>query len=113
MTDTVFGKIIAGEIPSERVYEDEHCIVINDINPAAPVHVLIIPKQSIAMLSEATLDDQALLGHLLLVVGKVAEQLGVADGYRVIINNGADGGQTVFHLHIHLIAGYKMTEGQL
>lgn len=113
VTDSVFGKIVAGEIPSERLYEDEHCIVINDINPAAPVHVLVIPKKSIAKLSDASSGDQALLGHLLLVVSKMAEQLNVADGYRVIINNGANGGQTVFHLHIHLIAGYKMTEGQL
>lgn len=111
--NTIFGKIVAGEIPSERLYEDDHCIVINDINPAAPVHVLIIPRKPIEKLSDASVEDQALLGHLLLVVAKVAEQLNVADGYRVIINNGADGGQTVFHLHIHLIAGHKMTEGQL
>lgn len=111
MADTIFGKIIAGEIPSERLYEDEQCIVIKDINPLAPVHVLVIPKKPIEKLSDASSEDQALLGHLLLVVGKVAEQLGVADGYRVIINNGVKGGQTVFHLHLHIIAGVTMQEG--
>lgn len=110
MADTIFGKIIAGEIPSERLYEDEQCIVIKDINPLAPVHVLVIPKKPIEKLSDASSEDQALLGHLLLVVGKVVEQLGVADGYRVIINNGVKGGQTVFHLHLHIIAGVTMQE---
>ena len=111
--DTVFSKIIAGEIPAEKLYEDEYCIAISDINPAAPVHVLVIPKKPLAMLSAADDSDQALLGHLMLVVAKVAQQLGVADGYRVIINNGADGGQTVFHLHIHIIAGFEMKESDM
>tara|TARA_S200000501_G_scaffold315917_1_gene308452 strand:- start:11630 stop:11968 length:339 start_codon:yes stop_codon:yes gene_type:complete len=111
--DTVFGKIIAGEIQAEKLYEDEHCIVIPDINPAAPVHLLVIPKKPLAMLSEADEDDQLLLGHLMLVVAKMANQLGVADGYRVIINNGAGGGQTVFHLHIHIIAGFEMKESDM
>jgi len=113
MTDTVFAKIIAGEIPSNKLYEDEHCIVIPDINPVAAVHVLVIPKKPIKMLSEAGAEDQALLGHLMLTVGKVAEQLGVSEGYRVIINNGADGGQTVFHLHLHIIAGLAMNEADM
>ena len=113
MTDTVFGKILAGEIPAERLYEDEHCIVINDAYPQAPVHVLIIPRKPIAKLSDSSAEDQALLGHLMLVVSKMAEQLGVSDGFRVIINNGDKGGQTVFHLHIHLIAGYEMKEAGL
>ncbi len=113
MTDTVFAKIIAGEIPSNKLYEDEHCIVIPDINPVAAVHVLVIPKKPIKMLSEASAEDQALLGHLMLTVGKVAEQLGVSEGYRVIINNGADGGQTVFHLHLHIIAGLAMKEADM
>ena len=113
MTDTVFAKIIAGEIPSKKLYEDEHCIVIPDINPVAAVHVLVIPKKPIKMLSEASAEDQALLGHLMLTVGKVAEQLGVSEGYRVIINNGADGGQTVFHLHLHIIAGLAMKEADM
>ena len=113
MTDTVFAKIIAGEIPSNKLYEDEHCIVIPDINPVAAVHVLVIPKKPIKMLSEASAEDQALLGHLMLTVGKVAKQLGVSEGYRVIINNGADGGQTVFHLHLHIIAGLAMNEADM
>lgn len=113
MADTIFGKITRGEIPAEKLYEDEHCIAINDINPQAPVHVLIIPKKPIEMLSNATADDQALLGHLMLVLAKIAEQLDVADAYRVIVNNGAGGGQTVFHLHLHLIAGLEMQEAGL
>ena len=113
MAETIFGKIVAGEIPADKLYEDEHCIAINDINPQAPVHVLVIPKQAIAKLSDAGAQDQALLGHLLLAVAKVAEQLGIADGYRVIINNGAGGGQTVFHLHLHIIGGFKMGEGMV
>ena len=113
MTDTIFGKIISGEIPSEFIYEDEHCIAINDINPQAPVHVLVIPKQAIPRLVDAQVDDQALLGHLLLAANKVAAQLGVADAFRLLINNGEDAGQTVFHLHLHIIAGRTFTEGQM
>jgi histidine triad (HIT) family protein len=113
MSDTIFGKIVTGEIPADKIYEDDHCVAINDINPQAPVHVLIIPKKSIAMLSESSADDQALLGHLLLVTAKLAKQLGVEAGFRTIINNGAQGGQTVFHLHVHLIAGYAMSEGMV
>ncbi|MEH6517289.1 MAG: histidine triad nucleotide-binding protein [Halioglobus sp.] len=113
MTDTIFGKIISGEIPSEFIYEDEHCIAINDINPQAPVHVLVIPKQAIPRLVDAQVDDQALLGHLLLAANKVAAQLGVADAFRLLINNGEDAGQTVFHLHLHIIAGRTFTEGEM
>ena len=113
MTDTIFGKIISGEIPSEFIYEDEHCIAINDINPAAPVHVLVIPKRGIPRLVDAQPDDQALLGHLLLAAGKIAEQLGVADAFRLIINNGEGAGQTVFHLHLHIIGGRAFTEGRM
>jgi len=113
MTDTIFGKIISGEIPSEFIYEDEHCIAINDINPAAPVHVLVIPKRGIPRLVDAQPDDQALLGHLLLAAGKIAEQLGVADAFRLIINNGKGAGQTVFHLHLHIIGGREFTEGRM
>lgn len=111
MSDTVFGKIIAGEIPAPKVYEDDHCIVINDISPQAPTHVLIIPKKAIARVAEASEDDQALLGHLMLVAGKVAKQLGVGDAFRLIVNNGEGAGQTVFHLHIHLLAGRAFAEG--
>ncbi|NNL57196.1 MAG: histidine triad nucleotide-binding protein [Pseudomonadales bacterium] len=113
MSTTIFGKIIAGEIPADKLYEDEHCIAINDINPQAPVHVLLIPKKPIAKLSDAVAQDQALLGHLLLAVGRIAEQLGIAEGYRVIINNGSGGGQTVFHLHLHIIGGRTFGEGMV
>lgn len=113
MSDTIFGKIISGEIPSEFLYEDEHCIAINDINPQAPVHVLVIPKQSIPRLVDAQLNDQALLGHLMLVAGKLAQQLGVGDAFRLVVNNGADAGQTVFHLHLHIIGGRAFAEGHM
>jgi histidine triad (HIT) family protein len=113
MSDTIFGKIISGEIPSEFLYEDEHCIAINDINPQAPVHVLVIPKRGIPRLVDAQPDDQQLLGHLMLAAGKVAEQLGVADAFRLIVNNGAGAGQTVFHLHLHIIAGREFAEGHM
>ncbi|MCB1847204.1 MAG: histidine triad nucleotide-binding protein [Halieaceae bacterium] len=113
MSDTIFGKIVSGEIPSEFLYEDEHCIAIRDVNPQAPVHVLVIPRRGIPRLVDAQRDDQALLGHLLLAAGKVAEQLGVADAFRLIINNGSGAGQTVFHLHLHIIAGTTFAEGHM
>ena len=108
---TVFQKIIDGEIPSERIYEDNLAIVIKDINPQAPTHVLIIPKtDQIPKLSDATEEHQALLGHLLLVAGKISRQLGVDEAFRLIINNGAKAGQTVFHLHLHLLAKKNFDE---
>lgn len=113
MEDTIFGKITRGEIPVDFIYEDEHCVVIRDIHPQAPTHVLIIPRKPLPRLVDATDDDQALLGHVMLVAGKVARQLGVGDGFRLVINNGADGGQTVFHLHLHILAGRTMSEGEL
>ena len=113
MSDTVFGKMISGEIPADFLYEDEHCIAINDINPQAPVHVLVIPKRGIPRLVDAQADDQALLGHLLLAAGKVARQLGVDEAFRLVINNGAGAGQTVFHLHLHILAGRAFAEGHM
>ena len=113
MTDTIFSKIIAGEIPAPRIYEDEHCICINDISPQAPTHVLIIPKQAIAKLADAGVEHQALLGHLMLAAGNIARQLGVEEAFRLIVNNGAGAGQTVFHLHLHLLAGKAFDEGSL
>ena len=113
MSDTVFGKITRGEIPTAFLYEDDQCVVIRDINPQAPTHVLIIPRKPIPRLVDAAPEDQALLGHLLLVAGDVAEKLAVGDAFRLIINNGEGGGQTVFHLHLHILAGRDMTEGQL
>ncbi len=105
---TLFSRIIAREIPADIVYEDTHCLAFRDINPQAPTHVLVIPKQEIPRLADAEEADQALLGHLLLAAGKVARQLGVDDAFRLIVNNGADAGQTVFHLHLHILAGRPM-----
>ena len=102
---TLVSEIIAREIPADIVYEDERCLAFRDINPQAPVHVLLIPKQEIPQLVDAGAEDQALLGHLLLAAGKVARQLGVGDAFRLVVNNGADAGQTVFHLHLHILAG--------
>lgn len=102
---TLFSKIISRAIPADIVYEDQHCLAFRDINPQAPTHVLLVPKQEIPRLADANLEDQALLGHLLLAAGKVARQLGVGDAFRLVVNNGEDAGQTVFHLHLHLLAG--------
>lgn len=102
---TIFAKIINREIPADIVYEDELCIAFRDINPQAPTHVQLIPKKEIPRLVDATPGDAALLGHLLLAVNKVAHQLGVGDAFRLVVNNGADVGQSVFHLHLHILAG--------
>lgn len=111
---TIFKKIIDGDIPSEKLYEDDHAIVIQDINPQAPTHVLIIPKSTeIPRLADANESHQALLGHLLLVAGKVSRQLGVDEAFRLVINNGAGAGQTVFHLHLHILANQGFDEGSL
>jgi len=104
MSKTIFQKIIDREIPAKLAYEDEHCIAIHDINPQAPVHVLIIPKKMIPRVGEASAADQAVLGHLLLTGAALAKQLGVAESvYRLVINNGRDGGESVPHLHVHLL----------
>ncbi|TVP63474.1 MAG: histidine triad nucleotide-binding protein [Leptolyngbya sp. LCM1.Bin17] len=104
--DTIFSKIIRKEIPANILYEDDLCLAFSDINPKAPTHILVIPKKPIPQLSDVTADDKDLLGHLLLTVKYVADQLGLTEsGYRVVINTGNDGGQTVFHLHLHLLGG--------
>ena len=105
MTDTIFSKIIDRDIPADIVFEDDLCLAFKDVNPQAPVHILVIPKKPIPKLADCADQDQALLGHLLLKVREIAEQLGCTDAYRVAINNGANAGQTVFHLHVHLLAG--------
>jgi histidine triad (HIT) family protein len=105
---TLFGKIIRREIPADIVYEDDLCLAFRDINPQAPTHVLLIPKKEIDRLASARSDDQALLGHLMLAAGKVAKQLGVGDAFRLVVNNGAQAGQSVFHLHLHILAGRKL-----
>jgi histidine triad (HIT) family protein len=106
--DCLFCKIAAGTIPVTRLYEDEQVLAFPDINPQAPVHVLLIPKQHIASLAQTTKEDAALLGHLLAAAAEVAQQQGLVNGYRLVINTGADGGQTVEHLHIHLLGGRHM-----
>lgn len=105
MSKTLFQKIIDKELPASIVYEDEHCVAFKDINPGAPTHVLLVPRKPIPKLSDATAADQPLLGHLLLAAGKVATQLGVGDAFRLAINNGAAAGQSVFHLHLHILGG--------
>ena len=97
MPETIFEKIINKEIPAEIVYEDEQCLAFKDVNPQAPIHILIIPKQSIAKIADAKNDDQSILGHLLLKAGEIADQLGVKDAFRLVVNNGENAGQTVFH----------------
>lgn len=113
MSDTIFAKIIRGDIPAEKLHEDEHCIAINDIHPRAPVHILVIPKKAIPRLVDAQTSDQALLGHLLLVAGKLAEQHGVGNAFRLLINNGEGAGQTVFHLHLHVLGNDKYNEADM
>jgi len=107
MSDTIFGKIIRREIPADIVYEDDQCLAFRDIAPQAPTHVLVIPKKPIPRLSDAH-GEAALLGHLLQTVAEVARQVGLENGYRVVINNGEDGGQTVDHLHLHILGGRSM-----
>jgi histidine triad (HIT) family protein len=104
--DTIFGKIARGEIPAEIVYEDEQVVAFRDLHPQAPTHVLVIPRKPIPTLNDAAPEDAELIGRLFLAAAKVAEQEGFAeDGYRTVINCNANGGQTVFHLHVHLLGG--------
>ena len=105
MTDTLFARIISRQIPADIVYEDELCLAFKDINPQAPVHLLLVPKKPLDMLSNAKPEDQALLGHLLLAAGKIARQFGIDGAFRLVINNGEESGQSVFHLHLHILAG--------
>jgi histidine triad (HIT) family protein len=105
VSKTLFQKICDKELPASIVYEDAQCVAFKDINPGAPTHVLLVPRQPIPKLSDATAADQALLGHLLLTAAKIAAQLGVGDAFRLAINNGAAAGQSVFHLHLHILGG--------
>ena len=105
MSETIFSKIIDREIPADIVYEDDQCLAFNDVNPKAPMHVLIIPKQPIAMLSDAVPEDELLLGHLMRVAAQVARQRGYGDAFRLTVNNGSKAGQSVFHLHLHVLGG--------
>ena len=106
LDDCIFCRIAAGEIPSTRVFEDETCVAFNDLSPQAPTHILIVPREHVDSLEKARADDKETLGHLLLTAAEIARQQGFSEnGYRVVINTNSDGGQTVFHLHVHLLAG--------
>lgn len=106
---TLFEKIINREIPADIVYEDDFTLAFKDINPQAPVHILIIPKKPIEKLSDAQSDDKELLGHLMLVAGKIASELNLDNTFRIVINNGAGAGQSVFHLHLHMMSGRPLS----
>lgn len=108
ITDCLFCKILAGEIPANRVYEDEYCIGFPDINPQAPTHLLVVPKEHIPSQAKALAGHKLLLGHLMSVVAELARTQKLHKGYRVVINTGDDGGQTVQHLHLHLLGGRPM-----
>jgi histidine triad (HIT) family protein len=105
----LFCKIVGGEIPSTAVYQDDLTYAFADISPKAPVHVLIVPREHIGSLAEADKDKRALLGHLLWTAAEIAREKGLANGYRVVVNTGEHGGQTVDHLHLHLLGGRMMT----
>ncbi|MGE5192145.1 MAG: histidine triad nucleotide-binding protein [Deltaproteobacteria bacterium] len=105
---TIFKRIIDKEIPASVIYEDDRCVAFRDINPQAPVHFLVVPRKEIPSLAAADDDDAAILGNLLTVARRLATQLGLTNGYRVVINSGPDGGQTVDHLHLHVLGGRRM-----
>lgn len=105
MSDCIFCKIAAGDIPSKKVYEDEDVLAFHDIHPAAPVHFLIIPKKHIATLADATEEDIPVMGKIMTLAGKLAKQQGCDDGFRTIVNTGRVGGQEVYHIHVHILGG--------
>ena len=108
MPDSLFTKIKNKEIPGNVIYEDDKCFALEDINPQAPVHILIIPHKEIAKISDSTIEDKELLGHLLLVSKTIAQKYELENNYRLIINNGAGAGQSVFHIHVHLMGGRSL-----
>ncbi len=108
MSDTIFGKIIRREIPADIVYEDDLALAFKDVSPQAPTHILVIPKKPIPRLSDSTESDTELMGHLLMTVKKVADLANLSNGYRVVINNGNDAGQSVDHLHLHILGDRSM-----
>jgi histidine triad (HIT) family protein len=105
---TLFTRIISGEIPSTKVWEDDLCVAFRDINPTAPTHVLVVPRQEITRLDQMTEADEGLVGHLMRVATQVAREEGLND-FRVVVNNGAGAGQSVFHLHVHVIGGRSLS----
>jgi histidine triad (HIT) family protein len=108
MAKTIFKKIIDGEVPAKIVYQDDQCLAFSDTNPQAPVHVLLIPKKEIPSINAFGPEDGEILAHLWLVIPKLAQQLGLTGGYRVVVNCGADAGQTVDHLHFHVLGGRSL-----
>ena len=109
MAETVFAKIVAGTIPARIVHEDDRCMAFHDVNPQAPVHVLVIPKKPVVNVAALEAVDESLAGHLVLTAAEVARKLGITDGYRLVFNCGRDGGQSVDHLHLHLLAGRPLS----
>lgn len=111
---SIFTQIINGDIPADFIYKDDICVCIRDVSPQAPTHVLIIPLKAIPRVVDAQgEEDQAILGHLMIKAGEIAKQLGVEDAFRLVVNNGEGAGQTVFHLHIHLMANKKFVESDM
>ncbi|MBR2781966.1 MAG: histidine triad nucleotide-binding protein [Oscillospiraceae bacterium] len=108
MNDCIFCKIAAGEIPSTKLYEDELCVAFNDANPMAPVHFLVIPKEHFASAAEVTADNASVIGHIYEVIAKLASELGISDGFRVVTNVGSLAGQTVRHIHFHVLSGKQL-----
>ncbi|MBS0629427.1 MAG: histidine triad nucleotide-binding protein [Verrucomicrobia bacterium] len=106
---TVFGRIIKGELPCDKVYETENVIAFKDIAPKAPIHILIVPKKEIPTLQDVTVEDYPLIGEMIGVAQTLAKKLGIEDGYRLLVNNGPNSGQAVYHLHFHLIGGKRLS----
>ncbi|XP_076598683.1 adenosine 5'-monophosphoramidase HINT1 [Chaetodon auriga] len=107
--DTIFAKIIRKEIPAKFIYEDDQCVAFNDVSPQAPTHILVVPRKPIVQMSQVEDSDAALLGHLMIVAKKCAQQAGLTKGYRIVVNDGPDGGQSVYHIHIHVLGGRVMS----
>ena len=105
MSETIFSRIISKEIPADIIYEDEQCLAFRDANPQAPVHFLVVPRKPVPRLQDLTPADAPLIGHIHTVIVKLAEQEEIADAYRVVVNSGAEAGQSVFHLHYHVLGG--------
>ncbi|XP_075214995.1 adenosine 5'-monophosphoramidase HINT1-like [Lycorma delicatula] len=107
-SDTVFGKILRNEIPCKFIYEDDICVAFHDVNPQAPVHFLVIPRKPISSIADTEESDSSILGHIMFTAKKVAEKQGLFKGYRIVINNGMHGAQSVFHLHLHVLGGRQL-----